>query len=438
MMRGMTTPSPAHRATHETVPPTPVALAASLALAAVLLTGCGASGDTGPTPSTAQPAAGASGPAAPPTEQKRATPRLVATHEGGVLVLDAATGEQVADLPLDGYARVNPVGDGRHVAVSTAGGFRILDTGTWERPHGDHSHHYTAPPAWTGVTIPAGEPGHVVAGEGTTAFFDDATGRATLLPTDRVAGPGAEPRTLESAHPHHGVAVPRPGGAVVTTLGDEKTLTGIVVRDAAGTETARDERCPGVHGEAVARDALVVGCQDGVLVADANGIHKVQAPDAYGRIGNQAGDPRSEIVLGDYKVDRDATLERPRRVSLVDTAARSLELVDLPASYSFRSLGRGPAGEALVLGTDGKLHVIDQHSGAITRSVPVVGAWEEPEDWHTARPTLRVAGDRAYVTEPSTRRLVVVDLRAGTVVSETRLPHATDELVHVSGEAGGE
>lgn len=63
-------------------------------------------------------------------------------------------------------------------------------------------------------------------------------------------------------------------------------------------------------------------------------ITKVSSPDAYGRMGNQAGTPESPVVLCDYKVDRDAILERPTRVSLVNTETAALRLVELGTSQS--------------------------------------------------------------------------------------------------------
>lgn len=404
--------------------------AAILTLSAAALAACG----------TPDPAPAADDPTTstrPAAEQRAATPRLVATYDGGLLVLDAATLKPVADLPLDGFNRVNPLGDDRHVAVSTAGGFRVLDVGTWGEPHGDHAHHFTADPVLTGMTVEAEKPGHVVVHDGLTAFFDDGTGRVTVVDAARAADPATERRTLESEHAHHGVAVAAADGTVVSTLGDDEARVGLYARDADGTETARTEECPGIHGEAAARDALVFGCTDGVVVYSDGGFHKIDAPDAYGRIGNQAGSPASPVVLGDYKVDEDAELERPRRVTLVDTERRSLRLVDLPSSYSFRSLGRGPDGEALVLGTDGQLHVIDPGTARIVRSVDVVEPWTEPTEWKQARPTLYVRGGTAYVTEPSARRLVAVDIRTGRTTAEATLPHATDELTGVGGEATG-
>lgn len=138
-------------------------------------------------------------------------------------------------------------------------------------------------------------------------------------------------------------------------------------------------------------------------------------------------------MLGDYKVDKDSELERPTRVSLTDTATGTLMLVDVEASYSFRSLGRGPGGEALVLGTDGKLRVIDPASGKVTAAIDVVEPWEESTTWQDPRPTLFVQGSTAYVTEPSSNTLHKVDLAAGVVTTSAELPHTPNELSGVEG-----
>jgi len=216
--------------------------------------------------------------------------------------------------------------------------------------------------------------------------------------------------------------------------GTEDERTGIRVLDAAGEEIASSDGCPGVHGEAVAADdAVVIGCEDGALVHADGQIREVQSPDAYGRIGNQAGSEVSPVVLGDYKTDPDAELERPTRVALVDTRTAQLRLVDLPASYSFRSLGRGEDGEALVLGTDGALHVIDPETGTLERSVPVVAPWEEPLEWQQPRPALHVLDGTAYVTEPATRQVHAVDVVTGAVWRSADVGVVPDELAGVTG-----
>ncbi len=407
-------------------------VAAGLALP-LLLTSC-ASGTSGTSAAPAGTPAAEPTPASDVQEVGTSSPRLALTHDGGVRVLDATTLETVADLPLDGFNRLNGAGDGRHLLVSTQGGFRVLDAGTWTEPHGDHSHHYTSTPQLTEVLHPAEEPGHVVAHDGLTALFDDGTGEVVVLDSDAVAEGADGARRLTTPSPHHGVAVALADGSLVVSEGTEDERTGIRVLDAAGREVASSDGCPGVHGEAVAADdAVVIGCEDGALVHAGGQIREVQSPDAYGRIGNQAGSEASPVVLGDYKTDPDAELERPTRVALVDTRTAQLRLVDLPASYSFRSLGRGEDGEALVLGTDGALHVIDPETGTLERSVPVVAPWEEPLEWQQPRPTLHVLDGTAYVTEPATRQVHAVDVVTGEVWQSADVGVVPNELAGVTG-----
>lgn len=144
--------------------------ASTLALSAALLAAC-SSADTTESPSATTKTTAVA------AESDVAAPRLVLTYDGGLLVLDATTLEVVVDIALDGFNRVNPAGDDRHVLVSHTDGFRVLDTGVWSDSHGDHSHHYAGPPALTDVAFVSAEEGHVVAHDGTTALFFDGTGR---------------------------------------------------------------------------------------------------------------------------------------------------------------------------------------------------------------------------------------------------------------------
>jgi hypothetical protein len=399
---------------------------------AAVLTGCGTGVDPAARTEGASPAVPSA--AARPAEATAATPRLTVTYDGGVQVLDATTLEVLADLPLAGFNRLNPAGDGRHVLVSTEGGFRVLDAGTWGSSHGDHGHFYTSAPALTDLSYPAEEPGHVVPHHGRTALFDDGTGKVSVIDSDEIADPAAVRREYTTPHPHHGVALELGDRRLVVSEGTAEARTGIRVLDGKNHEIDENTRCPGVHGEATAEDeAVVIGCTDGALVYRDDTITKVASPDDYGRIGNQAGSDVSPVVLGDYKVDEDAELERPTRISLIDTKKAKLTLVDLPSSYTFRSLGRGPEGEALVLGTDGKLHVIDPSSGTITESVALMGSWTEPDEWQSPRPTLKVSGDIAYVSDPATKSIMSVDLTKGTVITKTTLSAAPNELAVATG-----
>lgn len=399
-------------------------LALSAALAAALVAGCSSSTDPADAaPNNAAPTD------APAVEVTSPEPRLTLTYDGGILVVDATELDVVANLPLDGFNRLGPAGDDRHVFVSTAGGFRALDTGSWSDAHGDHSHHFAGTPALTDLTFPADKPGHVVAHAGTTALFDDGTGNIALFDSDELdpSGPRPDTDTYTTPDAHHGVAVPLEDGSLLVTEGDSEIRSSVVLLDVDRNEVARTDECAGVHGEAVAADSVVFGCEDGMVIFRDGTFTKVTAPDPYGRLGNQAGSEESPIVLGDYKTDPDAELERPERVALVDTRSAQMQLVDLGTSYTFRSLGRGPHGEALVLGTDGALHVIDPETGDVVERITVLDPWTEPDEWQSPRPALTVEGHTAYVTDPANDELHAVDLESGGIRTAT-LPHTPNEI----------
>ncbi|MBZ2195958.1 zinc metallochaperone AztD [Occultella gossypii] len=372
-----------------------------------------------------------------PTEEAAGpSPRLAVTYDGGVLIVDALSLEVLADFPAQGFVRVNPAGDGRHLFLTLGEEFRLLDTGAFSQAHGDHSHSYTTDPLLTDVVITADHPGHVVTHAERTVLFADGTGEITVLDPHELAAGAQAPvlATTSTPQAHHGVAVVRTDDSLLHTIGDSESRSGVVLLDAEGAEVARAETCPGVHGETVAADETVVfGCENGALIVTGSAFTHAAAPDAYGRIGNLAGSDASPVVLGDYKSDPEADLERPTRISLIDTRTAEIRLVDLGVSYSFRSLARGPGGEALVLGTDGTLRIIDPEAGTVTAEVPVTGPWTEPEQWQDPRPTLRVEGSFAYVTEPATSTVFVVDLPGAEVIDSAVLPVVPNELSSVAG-----
>ncbi|MEV7422127.1 MULTISPECIES: zinc metallochaperone AztD [unclassified Streptomyces] len=387
-----------------TRPRTTAAIALLLAGSAAL-TACGG---TTSEPSDAK-ADSSSGPSARPV----ANP-VVTTYDGGLYVLDGATLKLAEDIPLAGFNRVNPAGDDRHVMVSTSAGFRVMDA---------------VGRRLTDVEFKGAKPGHVVRHAGRTVLFSDGTGEVTVFDPKDLGDTKPQAETYTSASAHHGVAIQLANGELVTTLGTEEKRVGITVLDKDREEIVRSEECPGVHGEATARDeAVVIGCENGVLIYRDGAIKKVKSPDAYGRIGNQAGSDASPIVLGDYKKDKDAELERPEQVSLIDTATGKLRLVDLGTSYTFRSLARGPRGEALVLGTDGRIHVIDPTTGKVTQKIPALGPWQEPLDWQQPRPALFVRDATAYVSDPAHKKLIAIDLASGERSASVTLPKAVNEV----------
>lgn len=363
--------------------------------------------------------------------------RLVATYDGGVMVIDAQTLEVIETFKLEGFNRLNPAGDGRHVMVTTQGGWQLLDAGTWTEPHGDHTHSFSTQPRLTDVKIPAKVPGHVVNHEGKTALWDDGTGKTVLFDSEEWTefaekGMYVADREYQAPEAFHGVAVPTMDNQLFVAVGTGDKRSGAALLDTAGKELAATDQCPGIHGETVAGDAIVAGCENGAIALHGDHFQHFAAPDEFGRIGNLFATEGSRVVLGDYKSDPEGGYGLSH-ISLIDLDGEKITTIDTGAQYTFRDLARGLDNVSLVLGTDGKLRVYDE-AGELLRSVDAIDAWEAPEEWQTAHPALVESDGYAYVTDPAHNKIVQIDYTKGEIVREAVLPHATNEITVATGQ----
>ncbi|WP_120493727.1 zinc metallochaperone AztD [Microbacterium phyllosphaerae] len=394
------------------------ALISAAALGAVVSLASCAGGSTAPA-STSDGSASAT----------QAGARVAVAYEGGILVLDGETLETVADFESEPFTRLNAAGDGRHVMVTMSEGFQVLDTaaGTTDEPE------------LTDTVFEADTPGHVVRHADKTVLYADGTSDTTIFETADLASADGLPEveTIPGVEAHHGVSVVLEDGTFLTTVGNADGRNGIVAKDAEGAEIASSDQCPGVHGEGTAKDeAVVFGCENGALIFQDGEITKVDAPDQpYGRMGNAYVSETSPIIVGDYKNDVDAESYLLSAVTLIDTEAKTLEVVDLPAGveYTFRDIVRGPEDLAYILSSDGAIHVLDPETGEITDSFPVVEAWEGPAEWQDAHPAIVVAGNVAYVTEPASNSVHAVDLTTGEVLASTELDVTPNEIAPAAG-----
>ncbi|MDF2555953.1 MAG: hypothetical protein K0R60_1848 [Microbacterium sp.] len=331
--------------------------------------------------------------------------------------------EVIGDFDSEDFIRLNAAGDGRHVMVTTSEGFQLLDV---------------QQPELTDLVVPAAAAGHVVVHGGKTVLYDDATSDTTIFDTaalGSLSGELPDAEVIPGVEAHHGVSVELEDGTLLTTVGGEAGRTGIRVLDANRAEIASNADCPGVHGEGTAEgERVVFGCENGAIIYDGGEITKVTSPDSYGRIGNAFVAEDSPLVVMDYKDDPDAEGYLLRNIALVDTEAKSLTKVALPAGveYTFRGIARGPSAEAVLIGTDGSLHWIDPATGGVTKSLPVVDPWEGPAEWQAPHPAVKVAGDIAYITDPADSELIAVDLTTGEIVQTVTLPHVPNEIAAVS------
>lgn len=378
-------------------------------------------------------------------EASARTPRLVATYDGGVVVLDATTLEVEGDIAIDGFNRVSPAGDGRHVAVSTEGGWAILDAGTWSQEHGDHYHYYVADPALTDLFIDATTPGHVVPHDGLTALWDDGTGKVQVVETsewtDMVDHEHLHTiREWTAEEAHHGVAAASETGELLVTRGNEDERTGAMLLDAEDAVLASSDECPGVHGETAFTNAegeefFMVGCQDGALAFHGDHVHKLSVDGDFGRIGNLHAFDGSDVVLGDYKSDPEGGLGLSE-ISILNPEEETITVVnpfgDADASYTWRGIRRGSEGELLVLGSDGVLRTLDE-SGEVLTETAVIDAWDVPEEWQTAHPSLTIVDGMAYVADPATETVHIVDYVTGEVWKSVEVGFALNEVTSVTG-----
>lgn len=386
---------------------TTLAPAALLGAAALVLTGC----STTPADAEAEGTRTAKAAAAEGD-------RIVLTYDGGLLTLDQDL-RVVADDAIDGFTRVNPAGDGRHVLVTVPEGFQVLDT--------------AADPALTDAVFPADTGGHAVVHGDTTALFADGTGDVTVFEHDDLDGAALpEVETTESEAAHHGVAIVLEDGTLLTTIGTEESRSGVRALDEDGRELTRSEDCPSVHGEGAVKDEVAVfGCTDGALVYQDGAFTKIDAPTEYGRTGNLFTTETSSIAVGDYNDDPDSEGYLLDQVALIDAASGEYRVADMPegVGFTFRDIARGPADEAVILGSDGALHTFDVETGEPIDTFDVIDGWEGPAEWQDAHPALKVSGDVAYVTDPAERKIHAVDLTTGEVVaSSDELPGVPNEI----------
>jgi len=349
-------------------------------------------------------------------------PRVAVAYAGGVLVVDGETLEVIEDLPSEDFVRLNPAGDDRHVVVTTSEGFQFLDMRT---------------PELTDLVVAADAAGHVVRHAGKTVLYDDATSDTTIFDTAALAdmdGALPESEVIPGTEAHHGVSVVLEDGTLVTTVGDSTSRTGIRAVDADGEELAASAECPNVHGEGAAQDeAVVFGCENGALVFLDGEISKVASPDEFGRIGNAYASEDSPVVLMDYKDDPDAEGSLLSNFAVVDTAEKTLAKVALPEGiqYTWRGVVRTSADEALMIGSDGRLHVLDPSTGAIVESHPVIDPWEGPSEWQQPHPAIAATADTVYVTDSANSTIVAVDAATGEILASGELPETPNEIAVV-------
>ncbi|MFI8568109.1 hypothetical protein ACIGGF_16285 [Rhodococcus sp. NPDC078407] len=345
------------------------------------------------------------------TEVQGPEPRLVVADadSGRIDVLDLATEQTVHSFDVENASRLTTI-NGRYVVATDDARARFLDPGSWTIEHGDHSHSYTKGPVDLGV-LEGENPAHIIAGDRKVAVFFDGAGRADVVDFDALSAGDAAVAATVDTNPHHGIAVPLSDHVVVSTGGTEEDLpTGLELRDSAGNPVrALDASCPEMHGEAVFSSYLVVACADGVVKVDATddefSTTKFPYPSPDDRAFTFAEGTRGSLVAAPTETG----------VLMLDT--RTGEWVQARTEGASLSTGVSSDGKTILsLQADGTFRVFDAVTGAELSSTPVLSA---PYDEADPKPSLHVAGTRAYVADPAGSALMEIDYRDSGRVART-------------------
>ncbi|OKI94479.1 hypothetical protein AMK10_19500 [Streptomyces sp. CB02058] len=388
-------------------------LAAVLVAATLLTAGC--AGRTDPKSGSREPAS----PVVPhgyvegASEAAEQQSRLVLGDlgTGDTRVLDLTTGKAHETERREGVTGLTT--DGRFGYFHGAAGTHVLDSGAWTVDHGDHVHYYRAKIQEAGE-LPGGAGTSVRSDAGVTVATA-ADGKADVYPREDLEK--GEPGTPDRLPGVHAGAVVPYAEHLITLTHDGDGPAGVAVLDRSGRSVAAPESvCEDPAGDAVTRRGVVFGCADGaLLVGEDDGTFTAE------KIPYGEAVPKAERAT-DFR-------QRPGSATLTARAGKNAVWILDVTERAWARVATGPvvaantAGEGsplVVLETDGALHGYDIATGketAVTgrllKDIPT-GATGK-----AAEPVIEVDRSRAYLNDPSGKRVYEVDYNDGLRVART-------------------
>ncbi|MGW7340912.1 hypothetical protein [Streptomyces sp. NPDC054808] len=392
-----------------------VTLLAPAFLSAVLLTAGCAGRDDGPE----SPSEAASGPATPHGYVEGAAE--AAEQQSRLLLGDTATGEtRVLDLitgKVHETARRASVTDlttdGRFGYFHGSAGTHVLDSGAWMVDHGDHVHYYRAKTREVGE-LPGGVGTSVRSDTGVTVVTGE-DGTAGAYPRgDLEKGKVGTPVTLPGIYA--GPVIPYAEHLVALTEDGEGPAQ-VVVLDRSGRRVASPESaCRDPQGDAVTRRGIVLACADGALLVHeddgAFGVEKIP----YGR-----DVPKTERATQFRHRPGSSTLTASagkEAVWVLDVTERAWTRVETGPVVAANTAGEG--APLVVLESDGALHGYDTAGGkeiAVTK--PLIEDASDADPGTSAAPVIEIDRSRAYLNDPTGRRVYEIDYNDNLRVART-------------------
>ncbi len=366
----------------------------------------------------------------PDPEKKQTSdpePRLALAYGDRVSVWNAASLTKIADVATNGAPVLWGSTDDRHIYVNDRGSkkLRVLDAGSWREQATDTDGHkttkyFTAQPKFLAAEVEGVAPGHVDHYNGDTVVMYEAEAKVRRISQENLVNGSLSSLTIDYTDKQHGAAVPLKDHTV-TTLADKARPgllgNGIAIYNANGEFVKSAENCQRVHGQGVAADVALFTCVDGIVGTNGDDIFEMEYPSAGNRAAtlvSPKGD--SSVISGDfYNADTRASTNS---VLLMDVKSKTSRAVAVGSSYdSYGGMVRNDADDVIVVTDDGKLHVIDDETGAKLLESPVSDSVLDANGALTgSRHKLEVIGETAYVANPNTQKLATVDLKTGNVV----------------------
>ena len=387
------------------------ALALSLTLAACSAATPGGSPPESPAPPSATPLGDGHGRIAGATEVPEPQLHLLALDPGGsVDMLDLADGTLAHLTEVDGISSIAT--DGRYVFTSSAttGSVTVIDSGVWTWDHEDHFHYYRGEPKVVGTVEGEGE-AVVTPGASATGIFFPRTGEVVVLDHDTLATGEVGATTVPAVEPHAGLAVPLSRSVLVTQAAAGGTAGSVQVHGAGGESVAgATAPCAGAQGTITTSVGVVIGCDDGALLAMDDGDDvafehipypaDVDVPRAT-EFRAREGRPTVAAVAGD------------QGAWLLDTRERSWQFIATDVPLLRVAAVDDREGHVVALGLDGRVRVLSAETGGtLATTGPLL-----PET--LADPALlqgvELIADqqRAYLNAPAERRLHEIDFADG-------------------------
>lgn len=332
-----------------------------------------------------------------------------------VRVFDVAEKKVISNFLLSAQASVytGPSGRFAYAVQSAANQISIIDGSLVFEDHGDHQHYDKFDPILMDQPLYGENPIHFVSHEGYVAAFFDNEGRALMMEEGSLLQAERKMVQIKTAMPHHGVALAWANSFLVTRPevlpgSPRATPVGVDVFELNGNPTGETfGPCVSLHGEAVGSDAVVFGCDDGVLVlrSDSGGLSSTKlinpaSPDATKRrVGTLAAHEKAPYFVGNFG---------PNLYAEIDVELSTFVYRNAPLDYTQFTFN-ADGSRLLFLGKNGELAVLDTSSRNILYQGKITSV-ATGLDYGARDPKMAVGKKFVYITSPSSGELVVFSL----------------------------